>query len=68
MKSKILSIILAFYLIFLFECKVTYSNKNLIWNFEYQGLLWVILDHWSIWKYNSNDKPIKWFDWNKTTL
>lgn len=48
-------------MIFLFDYKLTFSNKKYIYNIEYKGLLWIGLDHWSIWKYNSKDKPIKWF-------
>lgn len=69
MKRKmIITIIIAAYLIFLWDCKITYSNKKYVWKIEYKGLLWVGLDYWSIWKYDSNDIPMKWLDWKRSAI
>jgi hypothetical protein len=62
--TLIIIIIIKSYLIFLWDCKITYSNKKYVWKIEYNGLLWVGLSYWSIWKYESDDIPIKWFNWN----
>jgi hypothetical protein len=67
MVKKILIIVIA-YLIILWNCKMTYSNKKDVYNIEYKGLLWISLDYWSIWKYDSNDKPIKWFDCKRSPI
>lgn len=64
----IILIVIAAYLIFLWDCKITYSNKNVKYEIEYKGLLWVGLDYWSIWKYNSNDKPMKMLDWKRSVI
>jgi hypothetical protein len=60
--------IIAAYLILLWDCKITYSNQKYVWKIEYKGLLWVGLDYWSIWKYESNDKPMKWLDWKRSAI
>jgi hypothetical protein len=52
--------VIAAYLIILGDFTMTYSNKKKDIKLEYNGLLWVGLDYWSIWKYKSDDKPMKW--------
>lgn len=53
------------WLIFLFDVEITYSKKQTTHKFEYNGLLWVGLDYYTIIKYHSNDKPMKWFNYTK---
>lgn len=55
-------LIVVVYLILLWDCKITFSNKNHDCKIEYNGLAWVCLDYLSIRKYNSSDKPIKILD------
>lgn len=59
---KLLLIILALNLVFLWDFTSTftsfYSKKE--YKVEYNGLLWVMLDYYSIQKYNSADEPMKW--------
>jgi len=62
MKLKIIIIAIATYLILLWDCKIKFSNKKYVWEFKYKGLLWVGLDYWSIWKYESTDVPMKWIE------
>lgn len=57
-----IAIVIAAYLILLWNFTVTISNKTSIYEIKYNGLLWVGLDYWSIWKYDSSDKPMKWID------
>jgi len=65
MKRKLLLSAIIIYLIFLFDYTIIYSNKNkkVEYKIEYRGLVWVGLDYWSILKYQSNDKPMKWLDY-----
>lgn len=65
-RNMILIAIIAAYLIFLWDCKITYSNKKSTNKIEYLGLLWVGLDYWTIWKYQSTDKPKKWISYTKS--
>lgn len=58
--------LLIFYFIFFHACEITYSDKVKIHEIKYNGLLWVGLDHHSIRKHNSCDKPRKWFDYKCT--
>ena len=57
---KILAIVIAAYLLLLFDLTATLKTKKHEYKLQYYGLLWVGLDYWSIWKYKSDDKPMKW--------
>ncbi|MDA3856289.1 MAG: hypothetical protein PF569_08580 [Candidatus Woesearchaeota archaeon] len=46
-------------ILILSDYTITYSNKKKETTLTYHGLLWVSLDYWSIWRYESNDKPMK---------
>jgi len=61
-----LTIIITAYLILLWDCKITHTNKNWVYKIKYNGLLWVALDYYTIIKYNSDDKPMKWIDCSRT--
>ena len=58
-------ILLALYVILLFDFKLNYRFKNHTNKIEYKGLVWVCLDYYTIKKYNSNDTPIKWVSYEK---
>jgi hypothetical protein len=58
----IILIIIMTYLVFLWDFKLKFTNDNWIHEVVYTGLLWVILDHYSIIKYRSSDKPKKWVE------
>jgi len=47
------------YILFLWDFHATYTNGKHKYQFDYNGILWVALDCWSIVKYKSTDKPIK---------
>jgi hypothetical protein len=66
-RNMILTIILA-YLILLWDCEITITNTDYITEIEYNGLFWVALDYWSIYKYHSDDEPMKWLDWKRNAL
>lgn len=51
---------MATYLLLLWDFNATYSNSRKEYKVEYNGLVWVALDYWSIEKYHSLDKPMKW--------
>jgi len=53
--NKILCIALIVLYVFLNHTKVKFNHK---YGFEINGLVWVALDYYTIWKYESNDKPI----------
>lgn len=67
---KLLLIVATLYLIFLWDYTLTVTSKKPTYTlthcFDYNGLLWVILDHWSIRNYQSNDKAIKWISYKRT--
>lgn len=48
------------------DFKASYLNAKIEYKIEYHGLLWVGLDYWTIWKYESDDKPMKWIIIDKT--
>lgn len=56
------------YYIILLDFHVRYESEKYIYKIEYKGLLWVGLDYWSIWKYHSNDEPMKWLTWDRTYI
>jgi hypothetical protein len=55
-----LTILISLYFIFLYDFTLKIETKEDKKEIEYNGLLWCILDRWSIYKYKSNDVPIKW--------
>ena len=69
MKAFIFIGILALtYLVFIFSGYASLETKHSKYEIKYEGLLWVVLDYWSIWKYNSSDKPMKWITFNKQNV
>lgn len=60
--------ILVVYLILIFNFKITYSNSNNRTTIIYNGLLWVALDYYTIWKYDSDDEPMVWFNISTNNL
>jgi hypothetical protein len=62
---KIFIYLLIFYIIFIWDFKINLSNNNWQIDIEYHGLLWVILDYYTIIKYHSDDVPMKWFKYVK---
>jgi len=57
--------IIALYLLFLFDFTATIERNKRVVKIEYHGLMWVALDLYTIWKYDSSDKPIKWLSINE---
>lgn len=64
----ILPLICLIWLVFFQSSTVTYTNNNYSYRIGYNGLVWVGLDHWSIWKYQSDDKPMKWIKYKRTKV
>jgi len=56
------------YLIFVFDFYFTLEYRMTLYKVEYTGLLWVGLDYWTIWKYNSKDTPMKWVKYSAIKL
>lgn len=52
-------IILLLYVLFIADFHASLETKKHLYKFEYNGLLWVSLDYWSIVKYKSTDVPMK---------
>lgn len=65
MKKKIIYIVIVVFLTFILNGKVTFANKSKAYEIQYNGLLWVGLDYYSIRKYKSTDLPIKWLSFKK---
>jgi hypothetical protein len=68
MKRKMIIIIILAYLVFVIDFKISYANKTHVYILQYNGLLWVALDLWSIKKYNSNDTPLKYVEISRACL
>lgn len=62
---KILAIALATYFILLSSITVSIIRNNIKYSIKYTGIVWVVLDHYTIWKYNSNDTPMKIITYTK---
>ena len=62
-------IILFLISLLIFDIKISLStSSNREYTFEYNGLIWVVFDYYSIHTYKSNDKPIKWFDYKSSII
>lgn len=59
---NVILIIIALYLLLIFDFTATYTTTKREFKIEYSGLLWVGLDYLTIWTYESNDKPQKWIN------
>lgn len=69
MKILLIAIITVLvYTLLLASFTSTFTTKKYEYKVEYNGLLWVILDRWTIIKYKSSDKPMKIFNLWKTNL
>lgn len=66
--NKTLIIILISYLVLISNWTFQYKNKEYDRTLKYKGLLWVGLDYYSIIKYNSKDKPMKVFNYQKVKI
>ena len=60
--TTIILIVIAAYLLLLWDFSATITTTKKVVKIEYNGLLWVGLDYWSIWKYKSDDVPMKWLN------
>lgn len=65
---KVFVKVLIVYIIFFktYTLKVNHTSWKYEHTYEYTGLVWVVLDHYSIWKYESTDIPKKWLKRSKT--
>lgn len=60
--NYILSIILLYFFLFGdLNAKFTSNKTNKVTEIEYNGIVWVLLDYYTIIKYESKDKPKIWF-------
>lgn len=64
--EKIVHTVMVTYFILLCDFTADFKTTKGAVKVEYNGLLWVILDYWSIWKYKSIDKPTKWIKITRT--
>lgn len=56
------------YLVLLQTFEISHQYKNTVRKIEYNGLIWVILDYYTIIKYNSPDRPISWIKFIKIVI
>lgn len=72
MKTKNMKMILFFllidYLILLFDFELIIESGNTIRKIEYNGFIWVALDRYTIWRYESDDKPMCWLSYQKSMV
>ena len=57
---------IAAYFLFIWDFEGNYTNYKKEYMFKYNGLLWVVLDYLSIWKYKSDDEPMKLFEFTQS--
>lgn len=60
--------IIVIYLLLIFNFKITYANADNRTTIIHNGLLWVALDYYTIWKYDSDDEPMVWINVNTNNL
>ena len=53
----------AIYIVLLFDVTIEFSKRNIRHTLKYTGLVWVALDYYTIWKYDSSDEPMKWIEY-----
>jgi len=56
------------YLLFLSNFSLSYSNHKSKFQFEYNGIVWVALDQFTILYYQSDDEPMNWVEINRQEL
>ena len=61
----VVAIILWSYIFLVQSCNFVVTTEASETHIEYNGALWVVLDRYTIDKYNSDDKPMKWFRFDK---
>ena len=60
--TTIILIVIAAYLLLLLDFSAIITTAKKVVKIEYNGLIWVGLDYWSILKYKSDDVPKKWLN------
>lgn len=65
MKYILLIFIVYALLLWSFDLEITCGKR--ITSINYNGLVWVTLDKWTIYKYKSTDLPMKWINISKYT-
>lgn len=63
--KKTLLLILIGYLVLLTNWEFQFTGSEFTRNLKYHGLIWVALDHWSIWRYQSLDQPMSIVQYSK---
>lgn len=67
---KIVALVIIIWFIFLSSLTVTISNKKagIKYTFQWNGVVWVFLDYYSILMYESTDTPMELFTYKKEKL
>jgi len=65
--TKVIGLIVIAYIILLFNFTASYTprDSNVKYTLTYNGLVWISLDHYTIWKYNSDDIGMTWINYGK---
>lgn len=63
---KVLSIVLIFWFLIFSSITARFYYKNTEYKFLWNGVIWVILDYYTIIKYDSNDVCMKVFEFKIT--
>lgn len=57
---KIALFVLLLLLLFL-DLEITYASEKFTYKIKYNGVVWVALDYFTLWLYESDETPMKWF-------
>ena len=60
--------VLIFVILFVFNTTITTTSKTEERKIIINGLIWILLDYYTIWRYESDDKPMKWVEIKRTKL
>jgi hypothetical protein len=59
---NLIILLIATYLVFIYNFTLKIENNKYKHEIKYNGLIWCLLDYWSIKKYKSLDVPKKWVE------
>jgi len=59
---NLIILLIATYLVFIYNFTLKIENSKYKHEIKYNGLVWCLLDYWSIKKYKSLDVPKKWIE------
>ena len=66
-KNSMITLIIIILIIFFIDFSASWTSyrSGNKYQVKYIGLFWVIADHYTIWKYESDDTPKQWITYKK---